>query len=118
MDAVAELAVEAVGVEQRQEELEVLLLAVVRRRGHQQQCRVCCAELLGEAEAAGLLELRAEVVRGELVGLVEDDQVPAGSAELVLQLLVAGQLVEADDQLVDDPRTGCRSARPAPAAGE
>ncbi len=37
VDAVAELAVEAVGVEQRQEELEVLLLAVVRRGGHQQQ---------------------------------------------------------------------------------
>ena len=37
VDAVAELAVEAVGVEQRQEELEVLFLAVVRRGGHQQQ---------------------------------------------------------------------------------
>ena len=37
VDAVAELAVEAVGIEQRQEKLEVLLLAVVRRGGHQQQ---------------------------------------------------------------------------------
>jgi hypothetical protein len=37
VDAVAELAVEAVGIEQRQEKLEVLFLAVVRRGGHQQQ---------------------------------------------------------------------------------
>ena len=61
---------------------------------------MCCAELLGEAEAAGLLELRAEEVGGELVGLVEDDQVPPGGAELRLQLLVPGHLVEPDDELV------------------
>ena len=82
VDAVAELAVEAVGVEQREEELEVLLLAVVRRGGHQQQVPGVLAEPLGEPEAAGLFELRAEEVGGELVGLVEDDQVPAGGAEL------------------------------------
>ena len=100
VDAVAELAVEAVGVEQRQEKLEVLLLAVVRRGGHQQQVARVLAELLREAEAAGLFELRAEEVGGELVGFVEDDQVPAGGAELFLQLLVARHLVEADDQLM------------------
>ena len=85
MDAVAELAVEAVGIEQRQEELEVLFLAVVRRRRHQQQVAGVRAELLGEVEAPGLFELRAEEVGGELVGLVEDDQVPSGGAELLLQ---------------------------------
>ena len=35
--AVAEPALEAVAVEQRHEELEVLFLAVVRRRRHQQE---------------------------------------------------------------------------------
>jgi hypothetical protein len=34
---VAKLALEAVAVEQRHEELEVLFLAVVRRRRHQQE---------------------------------------------------------------------------------
>ena len=77
VDAVAELAVEAVGVEQREEELEVLFLAVVRRRGHEQQVPGLLADALGEPEAAGLLQLRAEEVGGELVGFVEDDQVPA-----------------------------------------
>ncbi len=52
MNAIAELAVEAVGVEQREEELEVLFLAVVRRRGHQQQVADLCAELLREAKAS------------------------------------------------------------------
>ena len=37
MGAVAELAVEAVGVQQRQKDLEVLLLAVVGGGGHQQE---------------------------------------------------------------------------------
>ena len=37
---------------------------------------------------------------GELVGLVEDDQVPPGDTELRLRLLVPGHLVEPDDQLV------------------
>ncbi len=37
MDAVAESALEPVAVEQRHEKLEVLLLAVVRRRRHQQK---------------------------------------------------------------------------------
>ena len=35
--AVADLALEPVGVEQRHEQLEVLLLAGVRRRRHQQE---------------------------------------------------------------------------------
>jgi hypothetical protein len=34
---IAELALESVAIEQRHEELEVLLLAVVRRRRHQQE---------------------------------------------------------------------------------
>ena len=116
VDAVAELAVEAVGVEQRQEELEVLFLAVVRRGRHQQQVARVRAELLREAEAAGLFELRAEVVGGELVGLVEDDQVPPGGAELLLQLLVPRHLVEPDDELIVVLERDCRSAMAAPAA--
>ena len=101
VDAIAELAVEAVGVEQREEKLEVLLLAVVRRGRHQQEVAGAGTELFREDEAAGLFELRAEEVGGELVRLVEDDQVPAGGAELLLQLLVARHLVEANDEVVE-----------------
>ena len=50
--AVAELALEPVGVEQRHEELEVLLLAVVRRRGHQQEVAGDRPEQLGRAGSA------------------------------------------------------------------
>ena len=100
VDAVAELPVEAVGVEQRQEELEVLLLAVVRRRRHQEQVACVLAQAFREPEASRLFELRAEVVGRELVGLVEDGQVPSGVAELLLELLVPRHLVETNDELM------------------
>ena len=74
------LALEAVAVEQREEELEVLLLAAVRGRGHQQEVAGDVAELLAELEALGLLELAAEVVGAHAVGLVDDHEVPVGLA--------------------------------------
>ena len=101
MDAVAELAVEAVGIEEGEEELEVLVFAVVRRGRHQQQVPGLRADALGEAVAAGFLQLVAEEVGGELVRFVEDDEVPGFGAELVLELLVARHLVEADDEVVE-----------------
>lgn len=100
VNAVTELAVEAVGVEQGEEQLEVLLLAVVRCSGHQQQVPRLLTESLGEAEPAGLLQLRPEEVGSELVGLVEDDQIPPGRAELRLQMLVPRHLVEPNDELM------------------
>ena len=52
VDAVAEPALEAVGVEQRHEELEVLFLAVMRRRRHQQEvARAPVPEQLSELVA-------------------------------------------------------------------
>ena len=101
MHAVAKLAVEAVGIEQREEQLEVLFLAVVRRCRHQQQMPRLRPELLGQLEAARLLQLVAEKVGGELVGFVEYDQVPPGRAELLLQCLVACHLVQTNDEVVD-----------------
>ena len=111
MRSVAELAVEAVGVKQRQEELEVFLLAVVRRGRHQEEMAGFAAQPLAQAEAGGLRELRARIVGGEFVGLVEDDQVPAGGEEFFLEragplfLAIAaefasGELVEADNEFV------------------
>jgi hypothetical protein len=99
--AVAKLAVEAVGIEQREEQLEVLLLAVVRCGRHQQKMARLRPEFLGQLEAARLLQLVAEEVGGELVRFVEHDQVPSGSAELLLQFFVARHLVEANDEVVN-----------------
>jgi len=86
--AVAGLAVEAVGIEQREEQLEVLFLAVVGR-GRQQQVADMRAELLGKAEAPGLFQLRPGIMGGKLVGLVKDGEVPAWRAELLLELFIA-----------------------------
>jgi hypothetical protein len=56
------------------------------------------AEELTEEEALGLFELAAEVVSAHAVGFVDDDEVPLGVFELVLQELVAGELVHARDE--------------------
>ena len=52
VDAVAELALEAVAVEQRHEKLEVLLLAVVRRGRHQQEVPGDAGRAVGRAGSA------------------------------------------------------------------
>src|SRR3546814_13490494 len=51
-------------------------------------------------EAFVLIDLAAEVVGGELVGFVDDDQIPLSVLELLLELFTAGQLIEACDQQV------------------
>jgi hypothetical protein len=58
------------------------------------------AEQLAELEALGLVDLVAEVAGGELVRLVDDDQVPLAVLELGLEVFVAGELVQAGDQQV------------------
>ena len=72
----------------------------MRRRRHQEQVARVLAQAFREPEASGLFELRAEVVRRELVGLVEDGEVPSGVAELFLKLLVPRHLVETNDELM------------------
>ena len=60
MDAIAEPAFEAVPVEQRHEELKVLFLAVVRRRGHQQEVPGQPRQQLAELVALCFFDLAAE----------------------------------------------------------
>ena len=92
------LALEPVAVKQREEELEVLLLAAVRGRGHQQQVAGDVAEQLAELEALGLLQLAAEVVGAHAVGLVDDHEVPLGLGQLGQEVLVARELIHPRDQ--------------------
>ena len=107
---VAGAALEAVAVEQREEELEVLLLAVVRGRRHQQQVAGETRQELPEPVALRVLDLAAEERRRQLVGLVAHDQVPArvGRLQLLLHVLVARQLVQPrDDQVgLQEPVAG------------
>jgi hypothetical protein len=110
VDAVAEPALEAVAVEQGEEELEVFFLAVVRRGRHQQEVARKAREELAEPVALGVLHLAAEERGRELVGLVADDEVVAavGGAELLLHVLVARELVEARDRevVLEEPVAG------------
>ena len=92
------LALEPVTVEQREEELEVLLLARVRCRRHQQEVAGDVAEQLTELEALCLLQLAAEIVRAHPVRLVDDRPDPTRFPQLSLEFVVARQLVHSGDQ--------------------
>lgn len=99
MHAVAEAAFETVAVQQREEELEVLFLAVVRRGCHQQQVPGQAAQQLAEPIALGVLDLATEEGGRQLVRLVEHHQIPTGlrRLQLGLDVLVARQLVQPRD---------------------
>jgi hypothetical protein len=111
--AVAEASLEAVAIQQGHEELEVLLLAVVRCRRHQQEVPRQRGEQLAQPIALGVLDLAAEEGGRHLVRLVADHQVPAaiGGLQLLLDVLVAGKLVEPGDGQVglQEPVAGPRS---------
>ena len=95
---VAGLAGEGVAVEEGHEELEVLLLARVRGRGHEEEVAGAVTEQLPQLEPPGLLRLVTEVVGAHPVRLVDNDEVPAAVAGEVEQGLVAGEVVHADDE--------------------
>ena len=100
MRAIAELAVEAVGVQQRHEKLEVLFLAVMGCGGHQQEVPRDRAQQLAQLEALGLVDLVAEIVGRQLVRFVDDHQVPVRQPQLFLQVFGASKLVDARDHQV------------------
>ena len=96
--ALAEAALEPVAVEQRHEQLEVGLLAAVRRRGHQEEMPGATGQPLPELVALGVLDLAAEVGGRHAVRFVADHEVPlARGEELGLEVLVAAQHVETGD---------------------
>ena len=110
---------EPVGVEQAHEQLEVLLLAVVRRGGEEEEVPGVGLDPLCEQAPLGLLDLAREQLGGELVGLVEDDEVPVGGVvEDELEVLVAAELVQAGDQQVAVGERVARRRALDPIAGQ
>src|SRR5260370_39818600 len=92
---------ETVGIEQAHEELKVLFLAVVRGGGEQQEVAGMVPDALGKEAPLRLLNLAGEQLRGELVSLIEHNEVPIGSVvEEELEVLVTAQLVEPRDHQV------------------
>ena len=110
---------EPVGVEQAHEQLEVLLLAVVRRGGEEEEVTGVRPDPLGEEAPLRLLDLAREELGRELVRLVEDDEVPVGGVvEEELEVLVAAQLVEPGDQQVGVGERVARRRALDPIAGQ
>ena len=112
MHAVAKTPLEAVAVDERHEELEVLLLPVVRGRGHQEEVAGETRQQLAQPIALRVLDLAAEEGGRHLVRLVAHDEVPAAirRLQLLLDILVAGELVEPGDDEVGlhEPVAGAR----------
>ena len=99
MNPVAKAAVETISIEQRHEELEVLLLAVVGRCRHQQEMPRKRRKKLAQPVTLGVFNFAAEHRRGHLVRLIADNEVPAAirRLELLLHILISRKLVETSD---------------------
>ena len=96
-----EAPLEAVRVEQGHEELEVFLLAVVRRRGHEQEVAATGAEKPAQPIALRVPHLRAEEARRHAVRLVAHHQIPfLRRFEAVPEVIAPAQHVEPGDQVV------------------
>ena len=110
VNAVAEAPLEAVPVEQGQEELEVLLLAVVGSRRHQKEIAGQARQELRQPVPFGVLDLAPEEGRRQLVSLIAHDQVPirVGGPQFLLHLFVTRELVQtADDEIrLQEPVVG------------
>jgi hypothetical protein len=85
-------------VEQREEGLEVLLLAVVRRRRHQQEVPGALAQQLAELEPLRRLQLATEPGRAHPVRLVHDHEVELGLLDLFQQHFIPGELIHSRDE--------------------
>ena len=96
----AELAIEAVTVQQRHKELEVFFFAVVGRGRHQQVVARETTQELAQLKAPGFIDLVAEVVGRHFVGLVHHNQIPLSLGQQLLVFLVARELVQAGNQAV------------------
>ena len=99
MDAFAKAALEAVRVQQPHEQLEILLLAVMGRRGHEDEMARKPAGQGAELETLGVPDLLPEEARRHAVRLVADGQIPRRCGfEPGLEVVVARQHVEPCDQ--------------------
>ena len=102
MYPVAKPPLEPVVVYERHEQLEILLLAVVRGGRHQQEVPGEAGQELSQVITLGVPGLASEEAGGHLVGFVAYHQVPftVGGLELLLHLFVTGQLVQPGDRQI------------------
>jgi len=110
VNPLAEPALEAVAVQQGQEELEVLLLAIVRCGRQEQEVAGEGGEELAEHVAFRAANLATPEGGAHLVGLIAHHQIPVGGLQLLLHILVAAELVEAADRerVLAEPVSGAR----------
>jgi len=101
--AIPKLPLEAVPVEKRHEELEILFFAIVGGSREKQEVPRQRGKKLAQVVALGVLDLPAEVGGRHLVGFVAHDKIPptVRGRELRLDILVSAEFVQpGNDQVV------------------
>ena len=93
-------ALEAVRIDQREEQVEVLLLAVVRRGCQQKEVPGDVGKKSAKLEAFCVFDLSAPNGGGHLVCLIADNQIPLGDLELFLQGFIPRELIQPADTKV------------------
>ena len=91
----------AIRVNEGHEQLEILFLAVMRRGCQQQEMAGDPGKHSAELVSLGIFNFTAPHGSGHFVRFVANDQVPIRCAELVLQLLIARELVQTGDAEID-----------------
>ena len=94
-------ALEAVGVYQRKEQLEIFFLTIVRCSCQQQEITCNVGKQSAQQKALCVFDLTAPDGSGHLVRLITDDQVPLGDLQLFLQFIAARQLVQPGNAQID-----------------
>ena len=91
----------AVWVNEGHKELEILFLAVMRRGCQQQEMAGDSGKQSAKLVSLGIFNFTAPHGGGHFVRFVADDQVPIRCAELVLQFLIARELVQTGNAEID-----------------
>jgi len=98
---IAKASLKTIRIEERHKELEIFFLAIVWRRGEEQEMTRDLAEELTQFVALRRFDFAAEEGRRHLVRFITHDHVPIGRVQFGLNVLVAAQLIEAaDDEIL------------------
>ena len=94
-------ALEAVGVYQRKEQLEIFFLTIVRCSRQQQEITCNVGKQSAQQKAFCVFDLTAPDGSGHLVRLITNDQIPFGDFQFFLQFIAARQLVQPGNAQID-----------------
>src|SRR4051794_35301049 len=100
MRSVPWLALEAIAIEQGQKQMEILILAIMRRGGEQQKLASAARKRFPQLESLRALNLGSVIGRGHLVRFIHNYQIPIHRADFGLHILIPAELIQTSDAQV------------------